>query len=270
VNSKKGWFKSSSEPLQHAWTAIQYILETLGFYAVFVARGLKSIFVPRPRWANVVDQFEFIGNGSLFIIALTGLFTGGVGALQAYYGLSTINGDSLVGPVTALGLTRELAPVLTGLMVTGRAGAAMAAQIGTMRVGQQIDALEVMGVDPFNYLIGPRILSTLLAMPLLCGVFILIGNIGSWFVGVDVLMIDQGIYLAKLQDFVKTGDLIQGLLKAFMFGLVLSCVGTYCGYYTTGGANGVGRATNRAVVTASVLILVVNFFVTPILREVFS
>lgn len=265
----KGNQVSSSGGLSRLIKTFETILCLLGGQAIFVSRGIQSIFYPKFRFKNLAQQFEFIGNGSLFIIVLTGLFTGGVMALQAYYGFSTLSGDSLVGPVTALGLVRELAPVLGGLMVTGRAGAAMAAQLGTMRVGQQIDALEVMGVDPYNYLIGPRILGTLLAMPLLYGIFVVVGNFGSWIVGVKFVGIDSGMYFSRLNDFVGFSDLVQGMIKTMLFGLVLSSVGTYCGYFTRGGAEGVGRSTNRAVVTSSVLILVVNFFITPILRRMF-
>ena len=242
------------------------VVEPLGSIFIFVYRGFHSIVFPKFRWNLLIEQLDFIGNGPLFIITLTALFTGGVTALQTYYGLAKVGGYSLVGPVVALGLARELAPVFAGLMVTGRAGAAMAAQIATMRVREQIDALEVMAVDPVNYLVGPRLLATLISMPLLAGAFMLVGNLGSWIVGVHLLGIDSGIYFSKLPELFFLEDIWQGLIKATVFGATLSIVGTYYGYNAEGGALGVGSATNKAVVSASVLILVLDYFMTPLLR----
>ena len=247
--------------------SLHLFIEKLGLRFIFVGEAFASIFTPKIRLKLILDQFEFIGNGSLFIILLTASFSGGVAALQTYYGMEKFNAETLVGPVVALATAREFAPVFSGLMVAGRAGAAMAAQIGTMRVSQQIDALEVMAVNSKNYLVGPRVIATMVAMPLLTGIYMLVGNFGSWIVGVKILRIESGLYFAKLDDFVGMPDIYQGLVKAVFFGAVLSLVGTWCGYTTTGGAQGVGQSTNRAVVTASVLILVFDYFLTPILRS---
>ncbi len=227
-----------------------------------VSWGFRSPF----RVKVFLEQFIFVANKSFFIVALTSVFTGMVFAVQTYFGFKIIKADGLVGPTTAVAYVRELGPVFTAIVVTGRCGAAMAAQLGTMRVTEQIDALDVMAVSSMQYLVAPRILASFIAMPLLCCLFIFIGNIGSFFTGTVLLGIDPVIYFAHLQDFVAVKDIWQGLIKAAFFGIIFSTVGTYKGYNTHGGAEAVGKSTNEAVVATLVLILVSDYFLTIMIR----
>jgi len=189
-------------------------------------------------------------------------------AYQTYFGFKLINVDSLVGPVVALSLAKELAPVLTGLIVAGRAGAAMAAQIGTMKVTEQVDALEVMGVNSMQYLAVPRILAATLSVPMLSIFFLFIGNIGSYIVGTQALLIDESIYLSKLGNFMYVSDIAQGAIKALVFGFVIAIIGTYFGFSVSKGAEGVGKGTNLAVVWGMISVLVLDYFLTSFLVQV--
>ncbi|MFG1493642.1 MlaE family ABC transporter permease [Halobacteriovorax sp. ZH4_bin.1] len=220
------------------------------------------------RFKLFFEQMDFIGNKSLFIIFLAGSFTGMVMAYQTYFGFKLINVDSLVGPVVAITLAKELAPVLTGLIVAGRAGAAMAAQIGTMKVTEQIDALEVMGISSVQFLAVPRIVAGTLSLPLLSIFFLLVGNIGSYIVGTIALKIDDAIYLSKLGQFMYVSDIFQGIIKATVFGFVISVIGTYFGFSVTKGAQGVGKGTNLAVVWGMISVLVLDYFLTSFLVQV--
>lgn len=220
------------------------------------------------RFRLFFEQMEFVGNKSLFIIFLAGSFTGMVMAYQTYFGFKLINVDSLVGPVVAISLAKELAPVLTGLIVAGRAGAAMAAQIGTMKVTEQIDALEVMGISSMQYLAVPRIIAGTLSLPLLSVFFLFVGNIGSYIVGTYALQIDDAIYLSKLGQFMYVSDIFQGMIKATVFGFVISVIGTYFGFSVTKGAQGVGKGTNLAVVWGMISVLVLDYFLTSFLVQV--
>jgi len=218
----------------------------------------------RPRL--VIEQLYFIGNKSVFIICLTALFTGLVFAIQFYFGFRLINADALVGPASALSLARELAPVFTAIVITGRAGAAMAAEIGTMRITDQIDAMEVMAVSPIQYLVSPRILAGLLALPLMSALFLFFGNIGAYIAGVYLLKIDSVLFFSHLLEFVFIVDIFQGLIKAALFGAMVTTIGTYAGYNTSGGAAAVGNSTNRAVVITLVVILISDYFLTLVIR----
>lgn len=240
----------------------------LGSFVSFSAQVFYWSFKRPFRSHLFFEQLYFIGNKSVFIVALTSSFTGMVMAYQTYLGFSTINGDSLVGPVVALGLGKELGPVLAGLIVTGRCGAAMAAQIGSMKVTEQIDALEVMGVNSHQYLAVPRVWCTALAMPQLTCLFFLVGNIGSYIVGVYMLNIDSNQYFAKLGDFMELSDCFEGLIKATCFGFMIGLIGTYQGFNVQGGAEGVGKGTNLAVVWGMITILVMDFFLTSVLVKI--
>jgi phospholipid/cholesterol/gamma-HCH transport system permease protein len=199
------------------------------------------------------------------VVVLTGAFTGMVLALQGYTGFRRFGAEGLVGTTVALAMTRELGPVLTSLMVTARAGSAMAAELGTMRVTEQIDGLTVMAVDPFRYLIVPRILAAFAMVPLLCVVSDFVGIAGGYFVGVKLLGINSGTYMNNTIKYLEPADIYNGLIKAACFGLILGGIGCYKGFNTSGGAQGVGRATTEAVVLASVLILVNDYFLTAIM-----
>jgi phospholipid/cholesterol/gamma-HCH transport system permease protein len=241
---------------------------SIGRISIFIHRFFYWIFKPPFRIRLIVDQLYFIGNKSVFIILLSGGFTGMVLAYQTYFGFKLINIDSLVGPVVALSMARELAPVLAGLIVSGRAGGAMAAEIGTMKVTEQIDALEVMGINSFQYLAVPRIIAGTIALPLLSVLFLLIGNVGGWFVGTKALMIDESLYFAKLSDFMFMADIYQGLIKATFFGFFISLIGTYFGFSVSKGAEGVGRGTNLAVVWGMIVVLISDYILTSILVKV--
>ncbi|MFZ2800702.1 MAG: ABC transporter permease, partial [Syntrophorhabdus sp.] len=188
--------------------------------------------------------------------------TGMVLALQSYYGFRKFGSEGLVGATVALSMTRELGPVLTSLMVTGRAGSAMAAELGTMRVTEQIDALTVMALNPIKYLVTPRIIASFLMLPLLTVIADFVGIIGGYLVGVKLLGINEGAYIDKTITFLELNDIYNGLVKAAVFGIILSVVSCYKGFYTKGGAEGVGRSTTAAVVISSVTILVTDYILT--------
>lgn len=240
---------------------MKYIFE-LGKFSLFVWDSLLWAFRKPRRSHLVVDEMQFIGNESLLIVALTATFTGAVFAYQSWLAFVMVGTESLVGVSVSLALVRELAPVMTGLVVTGRAGAAMAAQIGNMRVTEQIDALQVMGVSPVQYLVAPKIIASTICVPLLCALFGMIGNLGGYAVAVYVCGVDSGIYIAKLRFFMDPWDFYHGLIKAGFFGFLLAAIGTYTGYKAKNGAQGVGKATNDAVVFAFVTILVLDYFLS--------
>jgi len=212
-----------------------------------------------------VKQMEFVGVKSIFVVVLTGIFAGGVLALQSHHGFRLFGAETLVGSTVALAITRELGPVLTALMVNGRAGSAMAAELGTMRVTEQIDALYVMATNPVKYLIVPRIIAGLVMLPVLTIVADFLGILGGYFVGVILLKINSGMFVANMIEMVELGDIFHGLTKSVFFGLILTHIGCYKGFYTTGGAEGVGKATTQAVVLSSVLILISDYFLTSIM-----
>jgi len=254
-------------------------IEDLGKGVIEAVNGLGAISlfgtrffywsVKRPfRIHLFFEQLFFIGNKSLTIILLSGMFTGMVLATQTYFGFKLINVDSLVGAIVAIGLSKELAPVLTGLIVAGRAGSAMAAQIGSMKVTEQIDALEVMGINSVQYLAVPRILASTIALPMLSIVFLFIGNFGSWLVGTKTLMIDEALFFSKLGDFMYVSDIAQGIIKACVFGFVIAVIGTYFGFQVDKGAVGVGRGTNLAVVWGMISVLILDYFLTSFLVKI--
>lgn len=248
-------------------TVLGYI-NGLGEFSNFTFRTIFWTFKPPYRFHLLFDQMVFMGNKSVFIIFLTSGFTGAVFAMQIYLGMKAINADSFIGPIVTIALSKELAPVLSGLVVAGRCGAAMAAQIGSMKVTEQIDALEVMGINSYQYLAVPRILGAMLSLPLLSGIFLLIGYGGSWLVGVKVLQIDEILYTQKISDFMRLGMVAEGLIKATVFGYLIGIIGTYHGFNVTGGAEGVGRGTNMAVVWGMITVLVVDFFLTSFLAKI--
>jgi len=228
-------------------------------------KALAMTFVPPFRGRNVIKQMEFVGVKSLFIVVLTGIFSGMVLALQSYHGFRKFGGESLMGGIVALSLAREMGPVMTGLMVNARAGSAIAAELGSMRVTEQIDALQIMAINPIHYLVVPRIWAGILMLPLLTAINILVGVIGGYFVGVILLGINSGVYMNKMIEMLELADLVQGLVKSIVFGLILTLVGCYKGYHTSGGAEGVGRATTEAVVISSVCILIGTYVLTSLL-----
>lgn len=248
--------------------SVLILLNGLGEFTNFTVKTLYWTFKPPFRFKLLFDQLYFMGNKSVFIIFLTSIFTGAVFAFQIYLGFKAINADSFIGPIVTIALAKELAPVLSGLVVAGRCGAAMAAQIGSMKVTEQIDALEVMGINSYQYLAVPRILGAMFAMPLLSGLFLLIGYYGSWLIGVKVIQIDEILYTQKISDFMRLGMVAEGLIKATVFGYLIGVIGTYQGFKVTGGAEGVGKGTNMAVVWGMITVLVVDFFLTSFLAKI--
>jgi phospholipid/cholesterol/gamma-HCH transport system permease protein len=252
--------------LLYMWRFIFDFFTASGSVSIFFIQSIKLIFTPPYRYEEVIKHVEFVGNKSILIIMLTGAFTGMAMSYQIYLGFNLVNATNLVGPTVALGITRELGPVLTGLIVAARAGGAMAARIGTMRVSEQIDALEVMGIDPKQYLVAPRILAAFVSMPLLCGVFDFIAMSGSYLLCVKLLGLDEAIFWDKIQLWLNPRDINEGLIKSAVFGLLFASICTYRGFFTRGGAKGVGEATNTGVVYSMVMIIVTNFFMTNIIR----
>ncbi|HLE10467.1 MAG: hypothetical protein A2504_16140 [Bdellovibrionales bacterium RIFOXYD12_FULL_39_22] len=243
-------------------------IEETGKVTLFVGQFFYWVFRPPFRFRLLFAQLYFIGNKSLFIICLSGAFTGMVLAYQTYFGFKIISVDSLVGPVVAISLARELAPVLSGLIVAGRAGAAMAAQIGTMKVTEQVDALEVMGIDSYQYLALPRIIAGTLSLPMLTIIFLLVGNLGGWLVGTKALMIDETMYFSKLGEFMFLADIYQGVIKSIFFGFSIAVIGTYFGFEVKRGAEGVGKGTNMAVVWGMIFVLISDYFLTSFLIKI--
>lgn len=246
-------------------TNVLSFMSEMGEILLLFVRSIAWTFVPPFRVRNLIKQMEFIGVKSLFIVVLTGVFSGMVLALQSYYGFRKFGGESLLGGIVALSLAREMGPVMTALMVNARAGSAIAAELGTMRVTEQIDALEVMAINPVQYLVVPRIWAGVLMVPLLTAINILVGIVGGYFVGVVLLNINSGIFISKMTNMVEFSDLVQGMVKSVFFGLFLTLIGCYKGYYTYGGAEGVGRATTEAVVISSVSILIGTYVITSLL-----
>ncbi|MGO8969884.1 MAG: MlaE family ABC transporter permease [Myxococcaceae bacterium] len=214
---------------------------------------------PPFRLENLFAQFDFVGVGSVLIVALTGLFTGMVFATQSWSAFERFGAESLVGPTVAITITRELAPVLSALMITMRAGSATCTELGTMRVTEQVDALETMAVSPVQYLLVPRVLAGLLMGPLLAMLFDTAGIFGGFAVAVLIKGLSVGTFLLRTQDIVGPDDVTEGLVKSAVFGLVVMLIACYRGYYASGGAKGVGQATTQAMVTSAVSVFVLDY-----------
>ena len=234
----------------------------LGRLGLFLWRSLADGLAPPFYLRAALRQFGEVGYFSLPVVALTAVFTGMVLALQSYTGFSRFAAEEAVPNVVALSMTRELGPVLTGLMVTARVGAAMTAQIGTMRVSEQIDALVALATDPFKYLIMPRLVATTLALPLLVLVADILGILGGVLVGVYKLGFNADLYMANSWHFIQWSDVGSGLMKAAVFGFIIAFMGCYHGYNSKRGAAGVAAAVTYAVVSSSVLILFANYMLT--------
>lgn len=244
--------------------AMRGMTET-GLVALFLWRAIVASVKPPYRWRLIIQQAEFVGVGSLFIVMLTGFFTGAVFTLQSVYALQRVGMESMVGSMVLLSVARELAPVLTSLMVTGRVGSAMATELGTMRVTEQIDAMEVMAVDPINYLVVPRLIGATVMVPALTMLFDAVAAVGSYVVAVPFLGIDEGAFVARIEWYLDPFDFTHGLYKSIVFGLVLALIGCYKGYHAGGGARGVGVATTQAVVIGSISVFVLDYVLSAIL-----
>ena len=237
-------------------------LAATGRLVRFALLGLAAAFTPPFYPRLILRQIVAIGYYSLPVVGLTAIFTGMVLALQSYTGFARFNAESAVATVVVLSVTRELGPVIAGLMVAGRVGAAMAAEIGTMRVTDQIDALTTLSTDPFRYLVLPRLLAGLITLPLLVVIADIIGVFGGYIVGTYKLGFNAASYLTQTETYLERMDVISGLVKAGVFGFIVALMGCYHGYHSRGGAEGVGNATTHAVVSASILILLSNYLLT--------
>jgi len=249
-------------PLAAIGSAFLVFLGALGRLAMFAGNAVGHCVRP-PVYPRLIGrQFLEIGYYSLPVVGLTTLFSGMVLALQSYTGFARFSAESAVATVVVLSMTRELAPVLAGLMVAGRVGAAMAAEIGTMRVTEQIDALTTLSTNPFKYLIAPRLIAATVSLPILVLIGDIIGVFGGYVVGVYKLDFNAGNYIQSTIQYLERVDVVSGLVKAGVFGFIVALMGCYHGYNSRGGAQGVGAATTNAVVTASIMILIANYAIT--------
>ncbi len=250
------------EVLSNIGRTFLHFLGAVGRLAIFTGQAVRACFVgpfyPHLIWRQIVD----IGYYSLPVVGLTCAFSGMVLALQSYTGFARFSAEGAVATVVVLSMTRELAPVLAGLMVAGRIGAAMAAEIGTMRVTEQIDALTTLSTKPMHYLVAPRLIAGVTMLPLLVLIGDIIGVFGGYIIGVYKLDFNAATYLKNTFDFLEFQDVFSGLVKASVFGFLITLMGCYNGYNSKGGAQGVGSATTNAVVSSSILILIFNYLIT--------
>lgn len=246
---------------------VLFWLDNVGRTVSLTAETLLWLARPPFRVTQMIAAMDFIGVQSVFIVSLTGTFSGMVLALQTTYSLRTFSAEGRVGGIVAVSLTRELAPVFAAIMVTARAGSAMAAELGNMRVTEQIDAIATMGVSPVQYLLSPRLLASTLMVPLLCILYTCVGMAGAYLVAVVWMGGDGGIFMQSVRDFAVPKDLFMGFEKAATFGFIISAISCRHGYFASGGARGVGLATTRAVVESCVSVLVTNYILTQLLLD---
>ena len=255
-------------PVERIGSAVINFFTQVGELILLAVQCVVWAFKPPMRLRLFIQQAEFVGVGSLFIVLLTGLFAGLVFALQSAYAFSKFNAESLVGATVVISMCRELAPVLTALMVTGRSGSAMATELGTMRVTEQIDALETFGISPTQYLVLPRVVALIIMMPLLTMLFNYVGFLGAYIVSVGQAGINEGTFLGRIHRMVELNDLLGGLAKAAVFGGIIGLIACHRGMNASGGSRGVGLAATTTVVTASIGILISDYFLTTLLLMV--
>ena len=251
--------------LAHIGGAAVSLLQEIGGVVLFLKDALIQGLTPKIYVRQILEQMMRVGYFSLPVVGLTAFFTGGALALQIYQGSSPATAGTLVPNIVALGITRELGPVLAALMVAGRVGASIAAELGTMRVTEQIDALVTLATNPFKYLVGPRIIAAVVTLPLLVAIGDTIGIMGGYVIGTRTLGFNGTSYIKNTADFLSLDDVTSGLFKAAVFGFIIAVMGCYHGFNSKGGAQGVGRATTNAVVSAAILILAANFALTSLL-----
>ena len=242
-------------------------LDGIGTTVSLTIETLAWLVRPPFRFGQILAAMEFIGVESIFIVALTGTFSGMVLALQTVHSLKTFQAEGLVGGIVALSLTREISPVFAAIMVTARAGSAWAAELGNMRITEQIDAITTMGVSPVQYLLAPRLVAAVAMLPLLCVLYSCVGMAGAWLVAVEWLRVDPGIFVDKVRSMAVPKDLMMGIIKSTVFGFLIAAIACRQGFYASGGARGVGQATTRAVVQSAVAILVSNYVLTSWLTD---
>lgn len=253
-------------PISALGKHIQQSILTLGaFTRLFFALVVRSgVIFTRPRL--ITQQIHFIGNYSLLIISISGLFVGFVLGLQGYYTLTRYGSEEALGLLVALSLTRELGPVVTALLFAGRAGTSLTAEIGLMKAGEQIAAMEVMAVDPMRRILVPRLIGGIIAMPILAAIFSMVGIIGGWVVGVLMIGIDPGAFWSQMQDGVDVfKDVLNGVIKSIVFGLVVTLIALYTGWTAKATPEGVSRATTRTVISGSLAVLGLDFLLTALM-----
>lgn len=239
-------------------------MQSIGIVSIFIGKTIAGLF-RRPFYFTIVlRQLLIIGYYSLPVVAMTAFFSGAVLALQSYNGFSRFSAESSIATVVVLSITRELGPVMAGLMVAGRVGASIAAEIGTMRVTEQIDALYTLSTDSIKYLVTPRVLAAVITLPCLVLVGDIIGVMGGYLISTSKLGFNSTTYIINTVEYLETMDVVSGLVKAAAFGFIISVMSCYHGYYSDKGARGVGAATTSAVVSSSILILITNYFITEI------
>lgn len=253
--------------LEYIGTFVLHICEIIGSFSLFLLKTIITFCTTRPKCGKIFYQMNRIGVESFNITVLTGTFTGMVFALQSYIGFQRVGGEQFIGAVVALGMIRELGPVLTGLMVTGRAGSAITAEIGTMKITEQLDALRTLRINIFQYLMVPRIFAGTVILPFLTLFAMIFGILGGYVVCVYILELSPEDYRNSIRTYVELSDITGGLIKSSVFGLILTWIGSYKGYHTRGGSQGVGIATTQSVVTSSILILMANYFLTKLLEH---
>jgi phospholipid/cholesterol/gamma-HCH transport system permease protein len=236
--------------------------ENIGITLTLTFQTVTWLFRRPFRVSQMIAAMDFLGVQSIFIVGLTGIFSGMVVALQTSYALRTFSAEGRVGGVVAVSLAREIAPVFSGIMLTARAGSSMAAELGNMRVTEQIDAIATMGVSPVQYLLSPRLLASTLMVPLLYVLYLSVGMGGAYLVACVWLGGDPGVFMQSIRDFATPGDLRMGLIKAAVFGFIISALSCRHGFFASGGARGVGLATTRAVVESCVTLLIANYLLT--------
>ena len=242
-----------------------FCLHQMGRMGLFLVNAFFCATTPPFKFRWFLKQVWFIGFQSTLVIFLTGAFSGMVLGLQGFYTLNRFGSVALLGPMVALSLIKELGPVLSALMVTGRAGSAMTAEIGIMRISEQIDAIELMGLNPFRYLVVPKLIAGIVSLPLLTAIFNVVGIFGGYLIGGKLLGIGEGTYFGEIANYVSMGDVMEGIYKSLSFGVLITWICCYKGYYAGFGAEGVSKATTQAVVLSSVLILFWDYILTSLL-----
>lgn len=245
-------------------TLIQ-LVKMFGSISILLAESFKQMFKRPLRIKLFIKQVEFIGYKSIPIVILTGIFTGMVFSLQSYNGLNNFGASSMTGGLVAMAVIMELGPVLTGIMVAARAGSAMTAELGTMKVTEQIDALDALAIDPVHYLAVPRILASMVSLPLLNAICIMFALLGGYTVVVMIMGVNEATYFAHMYTYTTVNDITDSMIKAFVFGIIIATVSCHNGFNTKTGAEGVGKATTLSVVESSVFILMFDYILTSVL-----
>lgn len=252
----------TTHPIQALGRSTLATVRMVGAVGVFAVRGVIAALTPIWFLSQLRRQIVAIGFFSLPVVGLTAVFTGAALALNIFTGGGRFNAEQVMPQIVALGITRELGPVLAALMLAGRVSAAIAAEIGAMRATEQIDAMRTLSTDPFRYLVAPRLLAAVLTLPLLTAVADIIGIAGGWLVATRVLEFNPTVYIRNTVNFLESWDIVSGLIKAAVFGFIVALMGCYHGYNASGGARGVGRATTHAVVSSAILIFASDYLLT--------